>query len=198
VWIYRRTLLRGLAKFVAVVLAAGLAGAGIGIVLAKLSGNDGGDTPALPAAASATSAQAAPTTQAQPPPPSAARTETTPSSVAKDTTPSVRVLSALLGRQSYSTGRALVAARVRLTNRARRPLVVGSPALLSGQDEVPPNAPASSAATSFPRTVAPGASATGTLRFTISPEIAQRLNADLAAARLRIAKRVVALRLTKG
>ena len=49
-------LLRGLAKLVAVVVAAGLAGAGLGIALAKLSGNDGGATAELPVTASATTA----------------------------------------------------------------------------------------------------------------------------------------------
>ena len=42
-------LLRGFVKFVAVVLAAGLAGAGIGIALAELSGNDEAGMPLLPA-----------------------------------------------------------------------------------------------------------------------------------------------------
>jgi hypothetical protein len=198
-----QTLLRGLAKFVAVVVAAGLVGAGVGIALAKLSGNDGSDTPAIPAAAStanpqtSTTADSASPTRETPPRPSTAATETTQSSAATTRSPSVRVLSALLGRRSYSTGRALVAVRIRVKNRAGRPLVVDGPVLLSGQDEIRTNASPTAAATALTRPVAPGASATGTLRFILPPDIAQRLHAK-PAARLRIAKRTVALTLKKG
>jgi hypothetical protein len=58
---------------------------------------------------------------------------------------------------------------------------------LSGHDEVRPYASPSGAATSFPRTLAPGASETRTLRFILPADIAQRLNAN-PAARLWIAK----------
>jgi hypothetical protein len=196
-----QTLLRSLAKFVAVVVVAGLVGAGVGIALAQLSGDDGSDTPASPAAVSATTAQTtaadgtSPTTETQPRSSTAAASETTASSAATARAPTVRVLSALLGRRSYSTGRALVAVRIRVTNRAGRPLVVDGPVLLSDQDGIRPNASPSGA--SFPPTLAPGASATGTLRFIIPPGIAQRLHAK-PAARLRIAKRTVVLTLKKG
>jgi hypothetical protein len=196
-----QTLLRGLAKFVAVVVASGLVGAGVGIALAKLSGNDGSDTPALPAAVSTANPQtsttaddASSTTETQPRPSTASKT--TQSSAAARS-PSVRVLSALLGRRSYSTGRALVAVRIRVTNRTGRPLVVDGPVLLSGQDEIRTNASPSATATSLTLPVAPGASATGTLRFILQPDIAQRLHAK-PAARLRVAKRTVVLTLKKG
>jgi hypothetical protein len=47
-------LLRGFGKLVVVVLAAGLAGTGLGIALAELPGNEDSTAPALPAVASAT------------------------------------------------------------------------------------------------------------------------------------------------
>ena len=167
------TLLRGLAKFVAVVVVAGLVGAGVGIGLAKLSGNDGDGA--------------------------AAATETTPASGSSDLQrPRIDVLSALLGRVSLSTGRALVAVRVRITNHGGRSLTVGDPILLTGQDEVSPN-PATTAgrADRVPRTLAAGASATGVVRFTLSRELAERLTAS-PTARLRIANRIVTLNLTRG
>ncbi len=188
-----KALLRGLAKFVAVVVAAGLAGAGLGIALAKLSGNGGGATAELPVAASATTA----TPTATPPPETTttAGTQTTAPETATYRAPRVEILSALIGPVSPSTGRALIAARVRVTNRGRRPLVIEAPALLSGRDEVALNE--SKAPNPLIRTVTPGANASGMLRFTLSPEITQRLNANLAA-RLRIARRTILLKLTKG
>jgi hypothetical protein len=47
-----RMLLRGLLKFVAVVVAAGVVGAGLGIALAELSGNDDAGTAIAPPATS--------------------------------------------------------------------------------------------------------------------------------------------------
>ena len=128
-------LLRGLGKFVAVVLAAGLAGAAIGIGLAELSGNGQAADPALPA------------TTAQPTTAPTTATSTTGSTTATTVTstsptkpvyrvPRVQVLSARLGPVSQSTGRALVAIRVRVTNRGNRPLTTKTPALLSGDDEL--------------------------------------------------------------
>ena len=183
-----KTLLRGLAKFAAVVVVAGLVGAGLGIALAKLSGNDGGATQALPAPVTATTAAPATTTAATTTAPAAAGSDDQP--------PRVEVLSALLGRTSDSSGRALVAARVRVTNRGQRPLAIEAPALLSGEDEVALNESADGSPNPLITSVEPGASVSGTVRFTLSPEITQRLNAN-PGARLRIANRTVELRLTK-
>ena len=162
----RQTLLRGLAKFVAVVVAAGLVGAGLGIALAKLSGNEGGET-----------AQSAPATSTAPP------ASTTPAAVAPDApaavAPRIEVLSALLGRTSQSTGRALVAARVRITNRTDSRISLDDPALLAGQDEFPPNE--SAASNSVLRPLAPAASATGTVRFVLPPIVTRRLTANPTA-----------------
>ncbi|MEA2217971.1 MAG: hypothetical protein QOJ35_597 [Solirubrobacteraceae bacterium] len=189
------TLLRGLVKLVVVVAAAALVGEGVGIGLAKLSGSDAGAAQALSSTTTATSA-AAPTTQAQAPPTTTAATTTAAPSAANYTAPRVEVLSAQLGPRSASTGRALVSARVRVTNRTRRPLVGQAPTLLSVQDEVPVNDSGSAAPNALLRTLAPGASATGVLRFTLPSPVAQRLTAK-PAARLGIAGRIVALKLTK-
>lgn len=173
-------LLRGLAKFVAVVVVAGLAGAGIGIALAELSGNDAADTPVLPATTAQTSTA-----------PASTQTTTT---AAVYRVPRVRVLSAELGPISESTGRALVAIRARLTNRGNRDLTIKTPALLSGDDEVPLGASARDAAGALLRSIAPRASATGVLRFTLPGEIAQRITAN-PGARLRLGNRTVVVRL---
>ena len=189
-----KLLLRGFGKFLAVVVAAGLAGAGIGIGLAELSGNDGPTDPVLP------------TTTAQPTTAPAAGTQTTATTgtVATSTSPTkpvyrvprVEVLSAELGPVSESTGRALAAIRVRVTNRGNRPLTIKTPALLSGDDELPLGLDAREGAGALLRPIAPAASATGVLRFSLPSAIAQRLTATPAAARLRVANRTVTVELT--
>jgi hypothetical protein len=180
-------LLRGVAKFVAVVVASGLAGAGIGIALSELSGNDASNEPLLPARTTSTS----PSTTA------ATRTTTTATTPSAATTvyrvPRVQVLSAELGSPS-STGRALVAVRARVTNRGNRPLTI-KPALIAGEDEIPLAAAASDAAGALLKPIDPGASATGVLRFNLGAAVAQRL-ADAPSARLRVANRTVVVKLT--
>jgi hypothetical protein len=195
----RQTLLRGVAKFIAVVLLAGFVGAGVGIALAKLSGNDGGEAPAPAAAVSATSAQTATTTL-----PTTTQTQSTGTSAGTETAaplatvyraPRVEVLSAQLGAPSAATGRAPVTAQVRVTNRGTRPLPVEAPTLLSVQDEVPLDPSGTAEAGPLLGAVAPGAGATGTLHFTLPAEVARRLTVK-PAARLRMAGRIVALNLT--
>ncbi len=177
---------------------AGLVGAGLGSLLAKLSGSDGSATPPVPAAvratATSTSAVAVATLAAQTT--AAPGLVTTLPSPGDHPPPRIEVFSAQLGAPSRTTGRALVAARIRLSNRADRPLQVQAPTLLSEQDEIPVNASPSGAADSLVRRVAAGASATGTLRFTVAPAVARRLTSE-PSARLRIAQRTVALKLTK-
>lgn len=185
-------LLRGLAKFVAVVVAAGLAGALIGIGLAKLSGNDSSSDPILPA----TTAGEATTTST----PATTGTSTTATTAAAVTpgvyrVPIVKVQSAQLGPVSDSTGRALVAVRVSLTNRGNRDLTIKTPTLLSGQDVVTLAASRRPAAGALLKPIAPGDTAEGVLRFTLASAIAQRLTAT-PAARLRVGNRTVAVRLT--
>jgi hypothetical protein len=187
-------LLRGLAKFVAVVLAAGLAGAGIGIGLAELSGNDATTDPVLPA----TTAQptTATTTGTQTGSKTTATTATGPTKPVYRV-PRVEVLSAELDSISESTGGALVAIRVRLTNRGNRALTIKTPALLSGDDEVPLGASAGDAAGPLLKAIAVGESATGVLRFSLPGAIAQRVTAN-PGARLRVGNRIVTVRLTPG
>ncbi len=179
----RPTLLRGLAKFAAVVVVAALIGAGLGIVLAKRSGNDGGET----------ASQSAPLTPTSPA--TSTTTETAEPDVADVVAPLIEVLSALLERTSQSTGRALVAARVRITNRTRRRITLDDPALVSGQDEIAPNE--SAASNPVLRPLAPSASATGTVRFTLPPDVTRRLTAN-PTAELRIAGGTVVLTLVEG
>lgn len=186
-----KLLLRGLGKFVAVVIAAALAGAGIGIGLAELSGNDGAETPLLPVTTAQTSTSGPETTTGTTP----TATTSTSTTAAVYRVPRVQILSAQLGPISESTGRALVAVRARVTNRGNRDLTIRTPALLSGDDEVELGSGARDAAGALLRPIAPGQSATGTLRFNAPSAVAQRLTAT-PSARLRVANRTVAVELT--
>gem|GEM_PF-2058687 len=183
-----KRLLRGVGKLIAVVLAAGLAGAGIGIGLAKLTGGDDTSAPVLPATAST----AAKTTQTAP----RATTSKTPTGTttapAVYRVPRVEVLSAQLGPIDAATGRAQATVRVRVTNRGIGPLRISTPQLLSAQDKVPLDAAARGGAGALLRRIAVGRRATGSLRFTLPAAVAQRLTAT-PQARLRIARRTVAL-----
>jgi len=174
-----KTLLLGFAKLVAVVVAAGLAGAGIGIALSKLSGNDSSGEPLLPATTSPAATSAA---------------ATRGSGESGYRAPRVQVLSAQLGPVSESTGRALVAVRARVTNRGRRALTITKPALISREDEVPLGTNARDAAGPLLQPIAPDGRATGTLRFAVPGRVAQRLSAT-PAARLRVASRTVIVKL---
>lgn len=193
-----RMLLRGFAKFVAVVVVSGLAGAGIGIALSKLSGDDATGDPVLPAtAARASTAAAAPagTTIAK------TTTATVAQPPASATTtyrvPRVQVLSAHIGTASATAARTLVTVRVRVTNRGTRALTIKTPALVSGQDTVALGASARGAAGALLRPIAPGSSATGLLGFSVSSAVAQRLTTT-PVARLRVANRTITLKLTTG
>ncbi len=184
-----RLLLRGLGKFVAVVLAAGLAGAGIGIGLAKLSGNDASNDAVPPATSSTTQTTSTPTATT-----STGTTATTPAK-AVYRVPRLEVLSSELGPVSESTGRAVVTVRVRFTNRGNRAVEIKTPALLSQQDEVPLDSDEREAAGALLRAIDPAQTATGTLRFDVPSAIAQRLTAT-PTARLRVGNRTVTVRLT--
>jgi hypothetical protein len=164
------------------VLAAGAAGAAIGIGLAKLSGNDASGEPALSPTKERTATTVSPT-------------ETTSTTTATNRVPRVQIVSAQLGRVSTSTGRALVAIRVRVTNRGTRALTVKKPALLSGEEEVPLRTQARDAAGPLLQPIAPGSSATGVLRFVLPSAVTQRVTAA-ATTRLRVANRTVVVKLT--
>jgi pyruvate/2-oxoglutarate dehydrogenase complex dihydrolipoamide acyltransferase (E2) component len=188
-----RRLLRGLGKLVAVVLLAGLAGAGIGIGLAKLTADDASSAPifattsaTLPAVAQATGEPAATTTVgAQPSAPVGAVYRV----------PRVQILAAQLDSGAATGGAGTgVTARVRVTNRGSRPLTIKAPVLLAGADEVALDT-SGGAPGPLLAPIAAGASATGTLRFATSAAQAQRLRTT-SRARLRIGNRTVALVLT--
>ena len=191
-------MLRGLGKFVAVALAAGLGGAAIGIGLAELTGDDA----QTPTTTATTSAQAATTgsetqtetqttqteTQTTPARTTTTKTSTTPRG--STLVPRVEILSARLAD-------GLVTARVRVTNRYGRPLKIATPALISGDDEVPLDDAARDGAKALLTTLDPGDDATGELRFATPAAVATRLAAT-PRARLRIAGRTVVLKLTTG
>jgi hypothetical protein len=196
-------LLRGLGKFVAVVVAAGLVGTVIGIGLAKLSGDDAASDAVLPVTTAATATTPERTRTATSTTPRTTSTPATSTSTTSTTStpsdgvyrvPRVQVVSAELGPTSEVTGRALVAVRASVTNRGNRPLTIKTPALLAGDDEVALGASARNAAGELLKPIAPGATATGALRFTVGSAIAQRLAAD-PAARLRVGNRTVSVTL---
>ena len=185
-----RLLLRGFAKFVAVVVAAGLAGAGIGIALAELSGDDGSDELAVPATTPRTTRSQA--TDATTPTGTVA-TSTSPTKPVYRV-PRVQILAAQLGPVSESTGGARVSVRVRVTNRGNRDLTITKPALISDDDEMQLARGAREAAGRLLRPIAPRSSATGVLRFDVPDAVAERLTAN-PVARLRIRNRTVAVKL---
>ena len=196
-------LLRGLGKFLAVVLAAGLAGAVIGIGLAKLSGNEPTSDPVLPVATTATATTTttqttAPTTSTATTSKPTGKTSTTSTTAAPADgvyrVPIIKVVAAKLGPTSEVTGRALVAISVRFTSRGNKPLKIKTPVLVSGDDEVPLGDSSREAAGALLEPIAPGATATGVLRFTVTRPVAQRLN-DSPAARLRLGNRTVIVKL---
>jgi len=195
-------LLRGIAKLVAVVVAAGLAGAFIGVSLAKLPGDDDSIDPALTVTAStpgtSTSSRTTPRTTS-----TATTTTTTPRTTTTPTTttgtavrvyrvPRVQVLSAQL--TTAPSGGGSVTVKVRVTNRGIGPLTIATPVLVSRTDEVRLDT-ARAQARPLLRALDPGSRATGTLRFTTSPAMTQRLVAS-PAARLRIARRTILVKLT--
>ena len=198
-----QVLLRGFAKFVAVVVGAGLAGALIGIGLAKVSGDDGGGGPVLPTTTEQASTTSTETTESRASTgtqPATRTTSTSKTSTSASRTPAVvrvprvQVLSAELGEVSGESGGRLVAVRVRVTNRGRRPLTSPTPALLSGDDEVELRDSARKAAQPLLRPIAVGSSATAVVRFAVPAAIGERL-AQSPNARLRIAGRAVVLKL---
>jgi hypothetical protein len=200
-------LLRGFGKLVAVVVAAGLAGAGVGIALARLTGSGDSSAPASSVAAGATTERASTaavtatvgqtaaavlTAKSSPArTPTGARTQTVPTPSTSSRSPRIQVLSARLDPHG-SAAAGHVTVRVRVINRGARPLAVEAPALLSGTDEIPRDSDGGSAVRPLLKSLAPGLSATSVLRFTTSTAVAARLDAT-RHARLRIAKHSIEL-----
>lgn len=193
-------LLRGLLKFVAVVVAAAAIGVAIGLALGALSGGDespgtAARTNSTPGATAATN----PSTQTETTP--ATETATSPAKTAPQGTalPGVRVLSAVLFPAATASGRARqrarVSVRVRIRNRDTSTLAPQDPLLLVGADSISSDSRASAVAGSLLKPLAPAATATGELHFETAGAVTQRLNAN-PNARLRIADRTVAVKIT--
>ena len=198
-------LLRGFGKLIAIVVAAGLAGALIGIALAELTGGDDSSTPiasATSTVADAVTPTVAPLTDSQTQT-TATQTQTQPTSTTiepaapvRGLVPRVEVLSAQIAPLSADGG-TLVTVRVRVTNRRGRALSPEDPVLLVGPDAVPLDDGAKAAAGAVRKALEPGEPASGSLRFTVPSAIAQRIRAS-GKAQLKIATRTINLRIVSA
>lgn len=181
------SLLRGLGKFLAVVIASAIVGALLGIGLSKLSGDKASSTPIAatpagrPAPRGATGASG-----------------TTGPDDAEPQAPRIRVVSSTFVAATTASGRkrrrARVAVRLRVTARGGK-ATLGTARLISGDDELTADPKASDAAGDLLNPNAGGKSATGELRFETAGTLTARL-ADQKRARLRIGDRSLPLRLT--
>ncbi|HVF78228.1 MAG TPA: hypothetical protein VNA28_08005 [Solirubrobacteraceae bacterium] len=199
-----QVLLRGLAKLLAVVLAAGAAGVVIGVGLAALSGDDasgGGGGAIVPPTTSMTSTARTATTSMRttgtPTTPGQAigapTTSTTPATNVGRTT-RVQILSAVLYPAATTSGKARARARlivrVRLTSRSPRTIPAGAPMLIVGNEAIRSDRRAAASAGELLRPLAAAQSATGELFFETAGDLTRRLTSQ-ARARLSIAARTV-------
>lgn len=171
-----RLLLLGLAKLIAVIVLAGVAGVGLGIGLSELTGDSQHDT--------STGATHPATNKRQP------RTSAVP----------VQVASVVLHRESGTSARrrrrAVLAVHVRVVNRGGRTIANLAPALVAGaRGSVGPSAKDSKG--SLLRPVRPGSTADGTLRFKTAGALTDRLT-KRRRAQLRIAGKTVTLKVLIG
>jgi len=200
-----RLLLRGLAKLIAVIVVAGLVGAGLGIGLSKLSGDD---EPAGPAAEATTAVtQATTSTPAAP-----AETTATAPPIITTTTPrpaaaqgadddiQVTVGVAVLRLASTPSGKARNRARLRLSvtvrNRGSRRLVLPRPSLLAARQRVPSN-PAADERGSRLGPIAAGQTRRATLQFETAGAVTEQLTTQ-RKARVLIGRRSSALTVSPG
>lgn len=179
-----RELLRGLVRFLTVALLAGLAGAGIGVAIAKLTGSD------EPSTATSTTSTAASTATSTT---DTARRTTTKEPPKGEQPPRVAILLAQLGQTSQETERARLIVRTRVTNLRDDTLKLKSPVLLSGDDRVPLDDDAKKGAGPLLERLGAGERAVGVLKFTLPATVTARVTAD-PRARLRIAGRTVDLK----
>jgi hypothetical protein len=202
--------LRGVLKFLGVVLAAGVVGVGVGVALAELSGGDDDGTSLAPQATRSTPlaatarAPAGPATPATAPstPPATPVTSTLPATgAAHGRTNRVRILSAVLYPAATAGGqarrRARIVVRVRVTNRGAAALAPQDALLLAGDRRVAADPRASTVARSLRRPLAAGARATGELRFETAGAVTRLLTTKRRAL-LRMAGRTVAMAITIG
>jgi len=206
-------MLRGLGKLIAIVVAAGLAGAIIGITLAELTGGDDSSAPLATATATSTAAPASTGTGAELPglqpesqttetqPETETKTQTGPTSTTIEPTapakgfkvPRVEIVSAQIAPPS-SDGGTVVTVRARVTNRGGRALDRKDPVLLEGPDAVELDSDSKEAARALRKALKPGETASGTMRFTVPSAVAQRIKAT-GKAQLKIARRTINLQL---
>jgi hypothetical protein len=183
------TLLRGLAKTVAIIAAAAVVGLLVGLALAKVSGAGDGSTDSLSGDSATTSASKTTTT------PSAGKQPASPPSRQLGDDVRLRLVSAILhpavslfGRSRH---RARLSVHVRVTNRASHPVVPARPVLVSGDIRVKTDAKQDSAATNL-GALGPGATKDVTLRFETTGAVTQRLRQELRVRLIVAGKNVSA------
>jgi len=180
------TLLRGLAKLVGAVVAAGLVGLALGTALAELTGDTGspaGVTDGPPAAAALVTNTSTTTVPPAREEPASTQTEKPPNAVR------VRIVSAILHPAASPSGkrrqRARLSVHIRVTNRGSSPIFPSRPALVSGGVRVKTDPSQDGAATNL-GALASGATGDVTLRFETAGAVTKRLRQELRA-RLTIA-----------
>lgn len=204
--------LRGLGKFIALVVVAGAVGVGLGMGLSQLSGDTDSATPVIDAASTpdATTSVAAnppitPTRTAEALPPATTTAPATTATTTTATTPSapsgrfaqvrVDVLDARLHTDETPSGTdpqpARVTVRVRADNAGSRGVKLDPPSLRVGSVRVPVDTDA--AAARFDPLSA-GGTQTVTLRFALEGEATPKLVRD-RRARILIAGRSLAIRI---
>ena len=206
-------MLRGFGKLIAIVVAAGLAGAIIGITLAELTGGDDSSAPIASATSTAAPASTGTgaelpglqpetqTTETEPETETETQTQTGPTSTTIKPTapvkgfkvPRVEIVSAQIAPLS-SDGGTVVTVRARVTNRRGRALDPEDPVLLEGPDAVELDSDSKDAAGALRKALEPGETASGALRFTVPSAVAQRIRAT-GKAQLKIAARTINLKL---
>jgi hypothetical protein len=188
------TVVRGLAKLVAVVLVAGAVGGGLGIVLSKLSGNSG-DSAAAPQASTATKPATQHTT-------TSARSDghTTPAAPAPSGGVSVHIVDAILHPAESASGRrrhrARLTVRVQVTNRGTSVVTPARPTLFSGsvQTQTDPNADGPGTRLGA---LQPGKAVAVTLRFETAGSVTTQLQSQ-RRARVLVAGRTRETAVTVG
>ena len=196
-----RLLLRGLAKAIVAIVAivvAGVIGVGLGVGLSALVGDDnGGALPdntrcARPVIRTSTSNTK---------PARATRTKTTGSPrPAAAPGVCVQILYAFLQRGVSASGRrrkrARISVHVRVTNRGTRRIVNTDPVLIA-KARVRPDPDSRGTTGTLLKSVPPGTTAGGRLRFETVGTVTQGLESTLRA-RLSIARQIVPIRLRLG
>lgn len=175
-----RSLLRGLAKFVAVVAASVLAGVALGLGLSEVSGDDGTPIASLnpPGTATGTTAAADASGESR----AKATAGTSGPAGASDAKgaakPRYRVLSATIEPATSASGmqrrRARVTVRLRATA-GSEPLTLDTPTLVAGNERQPVDPNAADAAGALLKEIPAGDSATGELRFETAGALTQRM-----------------------